>query len=168
MDTATLAIIVASISAGVAGVALGWNIYRDVVLKPKVDIIFGLRLLITPGSDERPEYVVITATNFGPGSTTINMIQAKNARFWSRALKKTKQAVILHDYTNPLSTQLPHKLEVGDKIDLLLTYDEECFLKEEWSHIGVFDNFGKSHWARKRQVKEARERWLKDFGDKRT
>ena len=104
------------------------------------------------------------ATNFGPGSTTISMIHAKHSTIWGRIRRETKRAVIIHDFTNPLSGQLPSKLEVGDKIDLLLPYDDECLLKEEWTHVGVVDNFSKYHWADKRQVKEARERWLRDFG----
>lgn len=164
MDTSTIAIIVSIFSVGVAGLSLGWNIYRDVILKPKVDIMFGVRTIIAEALPHRPEYVVITATNFGPGSVNISMIQARNSSFWKRFIRKTKRAVIIHDYTNPLSAKLPAKLEMGDKIDLLLPYDKECLLKEEWTHIGVFDYYGNSHWAPKRHVKEARIHWLKDHG----
>ncbi|MEW7987350.1 MAG: hypothetical protein ACH255_19890 [Candidatus Thiodiazotropha sp.] len=165
METAQIAILISVVSACIAGISLGWNIYRDVIIKPKVDIIFGVKMIVTPGSNERPEYVIITATNFGPGATTISMIQVRYAPLWRRLLRKAKNAVIIHDYENPLSGQLPSKLEVGDKIDLILPYDENCFLNEEWTHVGVWDYFGKSHWAKKRQLKEARERWLNDFGN---
>ncbi|MEW8338194.1 MAG: hypothetical protein AB2596_21470 [Candidatus Thiodiazotropha sp.] len=164
METAQVAIFISIVSACIAGISLGWNIYRDVIIKPKVDITFGVRTIVTVGSDDHPKYVIITATNFGPGATTISMIQARYAPLWRKLIRKVRNAVIIHDYENPLSGQLPSKLEVGDKIDLLLPYDENCLLKEEWTHIGVWDYFGKSHWAKVRHIKEARERWLRDFG----
>ena len=56
------------------------------------------------------------------------------------------------------------ELEVGDKIDLLFHYNADCMLKNGWSHIGISDYFGRTHWANSKQVKEAIDRWKKDFG----
>lgn len=164
MDTATAAIIVSSISAALAGLSLGWNIYRDVILKARLDVIFGVRTLVSHGKEDHPDYVLISATNFGPGVSTVSMIHAKNAPLIKRIFGKSEHAVIMNDYSTPLSGQLPARLEVGEKVDLLLPYNEDCLLNRDWTHVGLYDNFGKSHWCKPRHVKEARERWLQDFG----
>ena len=164
MTTAELAIVISIFSVAIAGLSLGWNIYRDIVLKAKIKISFGIRTIVQHGVEERPEYVIITATNHGPGSAKLSMVQMKNSSWWRWLFRKEKYAVIIHDYTNPLSGQLPHKLEVGEKIDILFPYNEECMLKNGWSHIGISDYFDRNHWAKSKQVKEAVEKWKKDFG----
>jgi hypothetical protein len=165
MTTAQLAIIISIASAAIAGLSLGWNIYRDVVLKGKVKIGFGVRMIIQQGNPARPEYVNIAATNHGPGSVRLSIVQMKDSSWWRWLLRKERYAVVIHDYTNPLSGKLPHKLEVGDKIDLLFHYNADCMLKDGWSHIGISDYFGRTHWADSKRVKEAIDRWKKDFGN---
>lgn len=91
------------------------------------------------------------------------MIQMKNSSWWKKVLRKEEFAVVIHDYENPLSEQLPRKLEVGEKIDLLLPYNGECLLHKGWSHVGISDYFGRTHWARRKDVTEANKKWQKDF-----
>lgn len=81
-------------------------------------------------------------------------------------LRREQHAFLIHDYTNPLSGQLPKKLEVGEGLDLLFPYDVDCMLKEGYSHIGINDSFGRVHWAPKKQVKETIEKWRSDYGSK--
>lgn len=165
MATAEIAIIISIISVTIAGLSLGWNIYRDVVLKAKIKINVGVRTIIQHGNPARPKYVNITATNHGPGSVTLSMVQMKDSSWWRWLLRKQKYAVIIHDYKNPLSGQLPHRLEVGEKLELLFHYNADCMLKEGWSHIGISDYFGRTHWAESKQVKEASGIWNKEFGN---
>jgi hypothetical protein len=164
MTTAEIAIIISIISAAIAGLSLGWNIYREVVLKAKIKISFGIRTIIQYGNPVRPEYVNISATNHGPGSVNLSMVQMKDSSWWRWLFRKEKYAAVIHDFKNPLSGQLPHRLEVGEKIDLLFHYNGDCMLKNGWSHIGISDYFGRTHWAESKQVKEAIDRWNKDFG----
>lgn len=112
----------------------------------------------------RPKFISITATNFGPGPVNLSMIQARYSPFWKRVLGKSEYAVIMHDYTNPMSARLPAKVEAGDRIDLLLPYNKECLLHRDWTHIGINDFFGRHHWATRKQIETARKEWLKDFG----
>jgi len=165
MTTAEIAIIISIFSAIIAAFSLGWNIYRDVVLKARINIGFGVRTLVQQGNPDNPQYVNITATNHGPGVVNLSMIQMKNASIWKWLVRKKEFAVVIHDYTNPLSGQLPHKLEVGEKIDVLLPYDAECLLKNGWSHVGLSDYFGRTHWAKKKDVKIANEKWKSDFAN---
>jgi len=159
-----IAILISIISVLIASISLGWNIYRDVVLKAKVVVTFNVVHIIHETLPNKPQYLSLTATNFGPGPVNMSMICAKEAQLWRRLLRKTRHAVITPDYTNPMSAKLPHKVEVGDKIDLLLPYDKDCFLGSVFTHVGISDYFGRIHWAPWKQLKGAYKKWGEDFG----
>lgn len=164
MDNSSVAILVSLISVGVAALSLGWNIYRDIVAKPKVAIGFGVSEIIIPNLNEKRDYISLSATNYGPGSVTISAILLKNTSLWKRLSKTEKLAeVIPPDHSIHFSDRLPAKLGVGDKTKLFLPYDENCLLREEWTHVGVCDYYEKSHWATRKEIQEARQRWLQDF-----
>lgn len=158
-----IAILISLFSVVVAGTSLGWNIYRDVVLKARVRVDFGVRLIIRDAMPERPKYIVLTATNFGPGAVNLSMIQAKYAPLRKKIGRSAEHAVVMWDHTNPLSVNLPTKVEPGDRVDFLLPYDDACMLKRDWTHVGISDFFGRVHWASSKQIKAARREWLKDF-----
>jgi len=163
MSDSDIAIVISVFSVLVAAFSLGWNIYRDVILKPRVRVDFGVRTIVQHGNPHKPEYVILTATNHGPGVVILSMVQMKDSSIIKRIFRNVKYAVVMDGYTDPLSAQLPCKLEVGEKIDLLFTYDKECMLKKGWSHIGISDSFGRVHWAKSKQIKEAIDKWRKDF-----
>ncbi len=162
IDLGAVAIFISVFSILIAAFSLGWNIYRDVILKPKVKVAFGVRTIHSPAMAPT-DHVILTATNFGPGDVKLSMIQAKNTSLWKRITRKAQYAVIIHDYTNPMSAQLPTKVEVGDKIDLLLPYDEDCTLKSGFTHVGISDYYGRVHWAPRTEIRKAVERYRKDF-----
>ena len=164
MTTAEIAIVISIFSATTAAFSLGWNIYRDVVLKARLEVMFGVRTLLAANVEARPEYVMISATNHGPGYVTISLIQWKDTSFVKWLLRKRQRGFVMHDYTNPVSAQIPTKLDVGERADFLFPYDKECMLKETWSHIGLIDSFGRSHWARRKDIREAQTKWKTDFG----
>lgn len=164
MDRNDIAIVVSVMSLSVAALSLGWNIYRDVVVKAKVKVTFGVRVIIHASMPERPTFLNISLTNFGPGVVTLSMIQMKNAPLWRRLLRKTEHAIIMHDYENPLSGKLPKRLEVGERLDLLLAYSKECFLRANCTHIGVSDFFGRVHWAPRSHLRKAKQDYAKAFG----
>lgn len=164
MSTSEIAIVISVFSVVIATFSLGWNIYRDIILKARINIGLGVRTIIQRGNPNKPKYVDLTVTNHGPGSVNLSMVQMKNTSLFKWLFRKQEYAVVIHDYENPLSAQLPHKLEVGEKIDLLFTYDKDCLLKDGWSHVGISDYFGRSHWAKKKEVREANKRWCRDFG----
>ena len=163
MNTAELALTISIFSVLVAALSLGWNIYRDVILKARVEIGFGVRTLMRPNQEQHPQYVMISATNHGPGVVSLSSIFMKDTSFLKWLLRRKQLAFIMHDYENPLSAQLPKKLDVADKADFLFPYDKDCLLQGQWSHIGLVDSFGRLHWARKKDVKEANEKWKVDF-----
>lgn len=163
MITAELAILISIFSVAVSSLSLGWNIYRDIVLKAKVRVSFGICSIAQQGVKPSPTVISIVATNHGPGPVKLNIVSMKDSSFIKKLLRKEKFGVVLHDWTNPLSGQLPHKLEVGEEFRLLFPYDEECMLKQGWLYIGISDTYDRVHWASKKQVKNAIDKWKKDF-----
>jgi hypothetical protein len=162
------ALFISALSLAIAALSLGWNIYRDVILKPKLKVRFGVKEIILPSVPEHLTKLILTATNFGPGRITSDLIELKNAPLWRRVLRKTQKAIIIHDRENPMSAQLPATLEVGDNIDLILPYDKDCCLSKPYTHIGLSDSFGRIHWAPTRDMREAKEHYRKAFRTKST
>ena len=162
MDTSTIAIIVSSISACITFLTLGWNIYRDIALNPRVSVRFNVVFL--PDYTGGLKYLSISGLNRGLVPTKVNGINVKEQSLSRWILKKTKYAAVNPDFENPLSHKIPQKLEGGDEVQLYLPCDENCFLKESWSHVGLQTSFGKTYWAKPRDVNRARKYWLEDFG----
>ncbi|MGH9932598.1 MAG: hypothetical protein ACREA9_25625 [Pyrinomonadaceae bacterium] len=164
MKNETIVALAAScLSLVIAAISLGWNIFRDIVLKGRLKVYFGPRVLITHGSDHRPEYLFLSATNHGPGSLKLQSVVLLQTSWWRHLFRRKKHAFLVHDFTNPLSGKLPTKLEVGESIDLLFPYDKDAFLSGDWTRVGITDSFGRTHWATDASVNDACKRWREKF-----
>jgi hypothetical protein len=161
---------VSLLSFAVASVALGWNIYRDVVLKARVRVHFSVVTLLSEGTGhllvEGGRLLSIGVTNHGPGPVRIELIQGLDAvPLWRRLLGRWRYFVIFKLVrTNPPNCHLPHRLDVCDSVTLFLPYDEKCFLGSDATHIGVSDSYGRYHYAPRKEVEEAKKQFWKDFG----
>lgn len=155
------------VSLLLASIALGWNVYRDVILKARVRVKFNIVRIVPQGRSARevPQYLNLSATNHGPGSVRIQIMEGEESPLWRRLLRRRKYFVILSDHTNPMNRPLPHKLEVGDVFDLYLPYDKKCFLAGKATHIGIRDSFGRVHYAPKSHLRAARKAYRRDFQD---
>lgn len=161
--TTATTLLISTLSLGVAGTALGWNIYRDVLMKPRVkaDVCVGS---VIGGVGPRVEHVVVSATNHGPGRVRLEMINLQWGRFFNRPPgNRSRFAVVFYDHTNPLSGELPAVLEPGDSLSLLLPYTEECFLAEAPARVGIRDSYGRGHWAPQKRVRSACKAWRRRF-----
>jgi len=149
-----------------ACIAVGWNVYRDVILKARVRVSFAVVRVLSVGQKvgQGKQYLRIGTTNHGPGPVKVETISGQNTPLWRKLLRRPQFFVILHDLTNPLNPRLPHRLDVGDTLSLLLPYDQDCFLSGDATLIGVTDSFGRNHYAPRRHIREARAQFQKDFG----
>jgi hypothetical protein len=148
----------------VSAISLGWNIYRDVLLKPRVRVRLQMGQLHHPTFDEPVTSLILSATNHGPGPVKCITIKAKEAQWWRRLRHSVKHAVIMPDWTNPLSGKLPASLDVGNQVDLMLPWDTDSFVKYPFTHVGLSDTYGRIHWARRRDISQARRQWRDEFG----
>ena len=145
VDNANFALVISIISVALSMLSLGWNIYRDVVLKARVAVSFALKNIIQANAGPSPTYIGIRATNHGPGSVNLSSISLVQTSFWKTLFRKKKYAVLHHDHRNPFSGQLPCKLEVGETVDFFVDYDSDCFLKNDFTKLGIGDSFRRTH-----------------------
>lgn len=162
--TDQLALIVSVVSALTASLALGWNIYRDLVMKPRLVVSVAVVTILHDSLPNRPRYVNLTAVNHGPGTVTVSSIIAMNTSIWHRMTRTVQYAYVTPDYANPYGGRIPAKLEPGEKVELFLPFDSECVLGQMLSHVGVSDFFGRNHWASQASMKAARAAWKREFG----
>src|SRR5208283_2922760 len=68
-----LTITISVLAFVVSGVSLGWNIYRDVILKARVRVRFSFSQVVhSAGAPESP-HLGLSAVNLGPGDVTLEM-----------------------------------------------------------------------------------------------
>jgi len=161
-DYEKIAIILSTFSISISFLVLGWNIYRDIILKPRLKVRLKLSV-IKHGDYESPTKISITATNFGPNKVICTGIGAKIAPLWTRILRKVKYSIIIYDWTDPYSSKMPCELDVGQECKLFLSFDKDCFLSDAFTHVGIWDTFGRIHYAPKKDVANARKEYKKNF-----
>lgn len=162
MTNIALPIIISILSFVLAAISLGWNVYRDVVLKPRARVtvakaVVASELLLSQ------DVLIISAVNLGPGRLRLNIIRFMHRSLLQRILRKWRHGVLIHDYRNRLSGQLPATLEVGDSLDLLFPWGAELICASSPTHIGIKDSFGRTHWAAKSDVAKVNKEWSSEF-----
>ena len=170
MNNATLLSIIA---IGISSLTLVWNIlwslHREFAT-PRLKVIFHVGAIynvggqyffaaegaITDAVSRMSDWEIqIKITNYGRDTLKVRDLFARRGIykfFWSDDLRI--QANI----------DLPIKIEYGEDTEIKLPFDEDCFLKFKFLKLGVIDNFGKSHWASRKDMKKARKLWKKEFG----
>ena len=146
-----------------SGIALGWNVYRDVIQKAHVKVSVSVVRAQGQRAGQREQFIRIGVTNHGPGPLRVEMIVGKRADGWRRVAHRIQHFIILLDHTNVLNPKLPVKMEVGDTISLFLPYSVDSFLNGAGTHVGVSDSFGRSHYAPRKQFVAARAVFTQDF-----
>lgn len=141
-DYEKLAILISIFAIATSFLALGWNIYRDVIMKPRLKVSLYISFIMQ-GEYESPDKISINATNFGPNKIRCTSIGAKIAPLWRRIFRKIKYAQIIEDYTDRYSTRLPCELDVGHTCQLFLSFDKDCLLGEPFTHVGIMSSFAR-------------------------
>ena len=160
MSESSIAVLVSVLSAMVAALALGWNIYRDVIMKANLHVAVDVVTVVTPGSQRSEKFVSVSGTNFGPGDSIVQMIHARKKPWpWS----KRDNYVILHRKIVPYGDELPKRIGVGERVDLFLPYDDECLLAGDMTHVGLRDSFGRIHWAPRKSLRRSQTQFRKAF-----
>ena len=135
----------------IAALALGWNIYRDVIMKGRVKIRFGWRVIID-GQEKTPDMITLSGVNHGPGKVLLQMIITKNTSI-VRLLRRTVEYgfVKLVEKPSEYSDMLPKELDIGDELNLMFP-SSAGFASVDFTHIGLRDNFYRIHWAKRKEV----------------
>jgi hypothetical protein len=145
----------------ISAVALGWNIYRDAIRKPKLRVRMIMGTIVQAVTGHKDHRLVVNVTNFGPGKTRINSFHLRRSSLWLRLTRKREYGFLMYDFADPVSARLPSELEVGQKIGLTFRIVPDLFLGGTFTQLGVIDSFERTHWCSKRDYREAREQFLK-------
>ncbi len=164
------AILISSDSAAVSIFALGWNFYRDVILKSRTTGSISISN-VYHGSETHGPFLSLIFVNLGPGKLHLESIYIAKfswLRFLGRRVAKilgaeSKYAHIMWDYTNEYSSKLPISLDVGEKASFLLKSNEKSFLRVNPTHVGVTDSFGRFHWVSSKSLKVAKSMYFQQF-----
>ena len=105
--------ILSVISVSLACIAIGWNIYRDVVLKARVRVKFG-KVHVGPFEGEFVEKLAVGAVNLGPGKVCLQTIELNSLGPVARFRKNAERAILMSDIPQPYSDTLPKWLEPGE------------------------------------------------------
>ena len=151
-----------------SSLSLGWNIYRDVVLKPRLKVSFGIKSIFVEREKHRlsqagPPFLELEATNHGPGEVVCSAAVAKIVSFPRSLFAEFPYGFIKPDWEHPYCSRLPCRVTVGDKVLIMFSYKQECLLAEMPKRIGISDTFGRMHWAPRRELKRAIRQYQKDF-----
>ncbi|MBP8600175.1 MAG: hypothetical protein KBI45_00215 [Candidatus Saccharicenans sp.] len=159
MNNASIWISLASVF--IAGMALGWNIYRD-LRRPRLKVTFGFRELIDIEGKEESPFLMLFYTNQGPGKINIDFIILKKrwAHLKMRLNKEGAYSLIISKEENPLSDPLPTTLNVGERRKYCFPKGKYDWLKE-YHKIGMLDSFGRFHWAPRTDYKRVIKQYEK-------
>ncbi len=164
------AIVVSSIAVVVSFFALGWNFYRDVVLKPRTMGSISISNIYHGGSTLGP-FITLTFVNLGPGKLHLESIyiaRLSRLRFLGRKVCKifnaqSQYAHVMWDYTNKYSSKLPISIDVGEKASFLLKSDQDAFLSVDPTHVGVTDSFGRFHWISSKTLQATKSEYFERY-----
>lgn len=149
----------------VSAFSLGWNFYKDVILKPRLRVIVAIIHVTGSGRTEGP-YINVSGVNHGPGPIIVNGMLGQKVSWLPFRRKGSKYFYVMEGYDNPLSDRLPKRLEPGDSVNQYLPCNNESFLSIDPSHIGLRDTFGRMHWASRRSLRSAKSEFFKKFEKK--
>jgi hypothetical protein len=142
-----------------SAISLGWNIYRDVVLKPRIKVSAKVCALMQMGVNTKPPIkLMVTAVNFGPGDVYCQGVIARRSNIWRRFTRRVDNWFIVQE-----SPDLPQKLGVGQSLNVLLPYEKAGIIEHPFTHIGISDSFSRVHWVSRSDQKRLRAQIRKDF-----
>ena len=154
MSAGEIALLISFGSLVIAAISLGWNIYRDIVLKPTLRVRLMVGQIVHATFPENLGRVVVTITNFGPGKSEANMLLLRKTSLWQRLCRKQVLAILRPD-DDPLSGKLPAPLDVGQKVNLTFRFGPDVFLLKDFTQIGISDPFGRAYWCPRRDYRRA-------------
>jgi hypothetical protein len=152
---AIIAIVISLLSLIISGIALGWNIYRDLILKPRFRVRLGiLRWSYSTKRVYGPD-LELTVVNFGPGLMVVRAAVIRTqSTFWSWF--KNEDSIESVEAEN-----LGAELEKGHKISIEVPNFNECILDKKPLRIGVRDTFGRIRWAPGKDLKKIQREYAK-------
>lgn len=142
--------------------SLGWNVYRDVIRKPKLRVSFGIKRIATDGKLSE-ELISLSGTNCGPGEVGCTGVVIAKDSISRRLKRQWTRGFVVPDFSHPMCHKLPRRIDMAEEVHLVFPLSTECVLSYRPSRIGISDSFGRTHWASKADTREAVAAFVKRF-----
>jgi hypothetical protein len=162
-DYEITAVVISIFSLSVSFLVLGWNIYRDIVLKPRLKVSLSISKIVS-GTTASALKIAITVVNYGNRQVTCNGVYTDDSTLWKYILRKKINKAFILEETGMYGQKLPHELDVGRSCSLLIPFNRDCFFSKKYTRVGVGDVYGRIHWVPKNEFKKAKEQYQTDFG----
>lgn len=146
----------------VGAFSLGWNIYRDVVLKPRLRSRINVMNPLEDGKLGDP-LIIVSGTNHGPGIITCTGIVFQFGSFWERLVRRPSTGIVNLTNGKNVGDDLPRKLDRSEEVTVVLPLTKDCLLSKRPFRVGFYDSFAKNHWVDKLSLKRAVERYDETF-----
>ncbi len=162
VSQATIAIILSSVSLVMALISLLWNIYKEVLLRPRSSVVCGVSY-INNGNKEFGPFIDLKLTNKGPGKIILTNIVVHNGGILRRLLRTQTKAAVMYDYTNGCNPRMPTEVTQYQSTTQYLDFNQECFLKDGATRFGFIDSLCRYHWAKRRYLRRLLAAYKRDF-----
>lgn len=160
MSLALLALLISGLSVAIAALSLGWNIYRDVIAKPGVNIRMGVRQIVEDGHSGNGYVVWVRCVNLGPGKVTLEVLVVGNGLLRRWGNRKGQFGIVRFVASAiPGGLTLPLTLDAGEYADLCLPFNRESFIGSAYTMLGIKDFHGRIHWAPSKEFQDAKQQW---------
>jgi len=148
IDYAAVAIVISICALMVSCFSLGWNIYRDIIAKPRFRVslrigrwTYSTKRIYAPDLD-------LAVVNFGPGLLVVrNAVIRTRPAFWSWLENDSSIELVLAE-------NLSAELEKGQRVIIQVPNLHECILDKRPFGIGIRDACGRIRWAPKGELKK--------------
>lgn len=156
-------IIIAIVAICVSMFTAGWTVYREAIQRPKFRVSIAIKSVYQAGHEPIGPDIFVEVLNLGPLPNRLGLVWCRKS-WWQRRVNPTKSlAHIASDYGHIATTTSGERIEVGDTGTHVSPYNVDCFLNGDWSQVGVTDGYGRNHWAPRKQLREAREQYRREF-----
>ena len=135
------------LSLVISAFALGWNVYRDVILKPRLIVRLKLAWFLDIVNARRCPTVTLSVLNRGPGKIC--------CEFTAIETKKLFLMELIPDFSHPECAKLPALLDPAQTIHLIIFM--ERFIEQNPVKFGIRDSYGRCHWVPKRDLRNTRK-----------
>lgn len=101
---AVIALFIACFSMIIGAISLGWNIYKEIIFKPKLIVNLGVSVLVGGGAKET--IISLRGVNSFQGSVTVNIPVLKKTGYFRKLFKCEKNWIINPDHSHPYCSAL--------------------------------------------------------------
>src|SRR5271166_1163801 len=144
-------------AVGVSLFSLGWNVYRDIILKPRFRVRLRIAEYPSDISHQGPPepwwvgnlngawvpYLELSVVNLGPGLVVVGAAVIKVGGLVERVPAEN----------------LGTRLEKGERVVIMLPNAKECVLDKKPRRIGIRDTFARVRWAPRKDLDQVQREY---------